>query len=51
VEDAKVFSRPWNIDIILHRHREKNFQVIENYCFTQEYEQYYPPKPPVEGAP
>jgi hypothetical protein len=51
VEDAKVFSRPWTIDIILHRHREKNFQVIENYCFTQEYEQFYPPKPPVEGAP
>ena len=26
--------------------REKNFQLIENYCFTQDYEQFYPPKPP-----
>lgn len=51
LEDAKVFSRPWSIDVILHRHREKNFQIIENYCFTQPYEQYYPPKPPVPGAP
>lgn len=50
IEDAKVFSRPWNIDVILHRHREKNFQLIENYCYTQEYEQYYPPKPPVEAT-
>lgn len=51
IEDVKVFSRPWTIDVILHRHREKNFQIIENYCFTQPYEQFYPPKPPVEGAP
>jgi len=50
IEDAKVFSRPWNIDVILHRHREKNFQLIENYCYTQEYEQFYPPKPPVEAT-
>jgi hypothetical protein len=51
VEDAKVFSRPWNLEVILHRHREKNFQIIENYCFTQPYEAFYPPQHPVEGAP
>jgi len=50
IEDAKVFSRPWNIEVILNRHREKNFQIIENYCFTQEYEQYYPPKPLAEAT-
>jgi hypothetical protein len=50
IEDTKVFSRPWDIEVILHRHREKNFQTIENYCFTQEYEQYYPPKPPAETS-
>jgi hypothetical protein len=50
VEDEKVFSRPWNLEVILHRHREKNFQIIENYCFTQEYEEYYPPKPPTASA-
>jgi hypothetical protein len=30
--------------VILHRHREKNFQIVENYCFTLDYDQYYPPK-------
>lgn len=43
--DPKVYSRPWNISVILHRHREKDFQLIENYCFTQEYDEHYPPKP------
>jgi hypothetical protein len=42
LEDPEVFSRPWNINVILHRHREKNFQLIENYCFTLDYDQYYP---------
>jgi hypothetical protein len=50
IEDEKVFSRPWNLKVILHRHREKNFQIIENYCFTQEYEEYYPPKPPTAST-
>jgi hypothetical protein len=42
LEDPKVFSRPWNISVILHRHREKNFQLIEDYCYTLDYDQYYP---------
>jgi hypothetical protein len=42
IEDPKVFSRPWEIDVLLYRHREKNFQLIENYCFTLEYDRYYP---------
>lgn len=42
IEDEKVFSRPWNISVILHRHREPNFQLIEDYRFTLEYDQYYP---------
>lgn len=46
LEDAQVYSRPWTINVLLHRHREKNFQLIENYCYTQDYDQYYPPKPP-----
>ncbi len=45
LEDPKVFSAPWNIGVILHRHREKNFQIIENYRTTLDYEQHYPPKP------
>jgi hypothetical protein len=42
IEDPKVFSRPWEIDVLLYRHREKNFQLIENYCFTLDYDRYYP---------
>jgi hypothetical protein len=42
LEDPDVYSRPWNIDVILHRHREKNFQLIENYCYTLDYDDYYP---------
>lgn len=42
IEDAKVFSKPWNISVLLHRHREKNFQLIEDYRYTLEYDKYYP---------
>jgi hypothetical protein len=45
LEDPKVFSRPWSISVLLHRHREKNFQLIEDYRTTLDYEQFYPPKP------
>jgi hypothetical protein len=55
LEDPKVYSRPWKIDVILYRHREKNFQLIENYCYTHPFDQYYPyPKkdaPPTAGTP
>lgn len=42
LEDPEVYSRPWTLSVILHRHREKDFQLIENYCFTLGYEKYYP---------
>ena len=42
LEDPKVFAKPWNIGVLLYRHREKHFQLIENYCYTLDYEQYYP---------
>jgi hypothetical protein len=43
LEDPQVFARPWNITVYLYRHREKNFQIVENYCYTLDYDQYYPP--------
>lgn len=49
ISDEKVFSRPWDISVILHRHREKNFQLVEDYRFTLDYDQYYPY--PAERAP
>ena len=42
LEDPDVFSRPWTLSVQLHRHREKDFQLIENYCFTLGYDKYYP---------
>lgn len=44
VEDPKVYTRPWTLNVLLHRRRDKNFQLIEDYCFTLPYEQYYPHK-------
>jgi hypothetical protein len=44
IEDPQVFARPWNLNVILYRHREKDFQLIENYCFTAAYDEFYPPK-------
>ena len=42
LEDPTVFSKPWNIEVFLYRHREPKFELIENYCYTLDYDQYYP---------
>lgn len=42
IEDPKVFTRSWNLSVILYRLKEKNVQLIENYCFTLDYDKYYP---------
>lgn len=44
LEDPKAYSRPWTLQVHLQRNRDPNAQLIEDYCFTLEYEQYYPPK-------
>jgi len=50
LEDPQVFSRPWSLEVVLHRHREKNFQLVENYCQTLDYDAFYPPKPPAAAS-
>jgi hypothetical protein len=50
LEDPEVYSRPWTLSVLLHRHREKNFQLIEDYRFTTDYDQFYPPKPPASAS-
>lgn len=42
IDDPQVFTRPWELEVVLYRHREPNFQLIENYCFTHEYDEHYP---------
>ncbi len=42
VEDPKVFTRPWKMSMILYRHKEKNFQLLEHECYGFEYEPSYP---------
>jgi hypothetical protein len=42
IEDPKVFTRPWKMSMILYRHIEKNFQILEYECFGFDYEKYYP---------
>ena len=42
IQDPKVFTRPWKMNMILYRHKEKNFQLLEHECYGFEYEPYYP---------
>ena len=42
LDDEKVYARPWTLSVLLHRRREPGFQLIENYCYTLDYDQYYP---------
>jgi hypothetical protein len=32
MEDPKVFSRSWTIEVLLYRHQEKNFRLMEYEC-------------------
>jgi hypothetical protein len=42
IEDPKVFTRPWKMRMVLYRHREPNFQLLDFDCYTFEWEKYYP---------
>jgi hypothetical protein len=42
IEDPKVFTRPWKINLILYRHKEKNFQLLEYKCYAFDLEKHYP---------
>jgi hypothetical protein len=32
MEDPKVFSKPWTIEVQLYRHKEPNFRILEYEC-------------------
>jgi hypothetical protein len=42
IDDAKVFTRPWTVRMVLYRHREKSAQILEYECSTFGLEKYYP---------
>ena len=42
IEDPKVFTRPWNMSMLLHRRTEKNFRLMEYGCHGFKLEKYYP---------
>jgi hypothetical protein len=42
IEDPKVFTRPWQIDLVLYRRKEKNVQLLEYKCYAFDLEQHYP---------
>jgi hypothetical protein len=42
IEDPKVFTRPWKLDVVLYRHKEKNFQLLDYEGYAFDYEKYYP---------
>jgi hypothetical protein len=44
VEDAKVFSRPWRMSMVLYRHKEKNMQLLEYECYAFD-DEFHPPLP------
>lgn len=42
IEDPKVFTKPWKMDMILYRHKEKNFQLLDYECYAFGNDEYYP---------
>ena len=42
LEDPDVYTRPWSLSLQLHRIREPDFQLVENTCYTLDYDRYYP---------
>ncbi|HEX5230045.1 MAG TPA: hypothetical protein VFW44_20170 [Bryobacteraceae bacterium] len=43
ITDPEVFSRPWKINVLLYRHLEKNFQLMEYKCVPYAEEVLYGP--------
>jgi hypothetical protein len=42
IEDPKVFTRPWKMSMVLYRHKERNFQLLDYECYGFDFEKYYP---------
>ena len=42
IEDPKVFTKPWTINVVIYRHKEKGFQLLDYEAYGFDYEKYYP---------
>ena len=42
IEDPKVFTRAWTMNMVLYRRKEKNLQLLEYECYGFPYERLYP---------
>ena len=42
IEDPKVFTRPWKMQMPIYRRKEANVQLLEYECYAFEWEKYYP---------
>jgi hypothetical protein len=34
IEDPKVFTRPWQMNMIFYRHKEPNVQLLDYECYA-----------------
>ena len=34
IEDPKVFTRPWKMNMIFYRHKEPGFQLLDYECYA-----------------
>lgn len=42
IEDPKVYSKPWHINLVLYRRKEKNAQLLDYVCYAFDLAPYYP---------
>jgi len=42
IDDPKTFTKPWTINVILYRRKEKNVQLFDYECSAFDLEKYYP---------
>ena len=45
LDDAKVFTRPWKINLILYRRLEKNLELLDYECAEHVYEKLFKQQP------
>ena len=34
IEDSKVFTRPWTMNLVFYRHTEANFRLLDYECYA-----------------